>query len=558
MSRMLLAMEAHTRRTRRAVLGAQIFTSAGMAAAGTAGGLLAAEVTGRPGASALPLGMLVVGTGVGAPVATRLMSRRGRRSGLTAMYLAAAVGAALVVLGARAGAFTLLLAGNFLMGGGNAAMMLTRFVLADLGPAHRRGESIGISLAALSIGAVLGPVLLAPSSRVAASLGLPPASGLYLLAASSLVIGPLLLRRDHAGAGRRPAAPRVGGRVRISPLAVALLGTANLTMVAIMATLPVHLAGAGHGLHRIGWVIGLHVAAMYVASPLIGRAADRMGARPVAVAGALLHVVVAGTATAGLHGPAVTLLAVALGLGWSAHVVAGSALIVANVAPHLRPRAEAAGEMAMSIGAALGTLVLAGPLVSIGGEALLSVACVALNVVVTLALFAGSPAQPSGPRTLALLFTDIESSTELAFLLGTKYAAVLQRHRHLIRAAVACHAGTIVGFEGDSVLAVFDSPRDAVAAARAAQQALGSEPWPTRLPVRVRMGIHLGEALVRDGEVIGYAVHCAARVTAIARGGQIVLSDDAARHLPLEPVRDLGEHRLKGLDRTVRLHEVAV
>jgi len=112
-------------------------------------------------------------------------------------------------------------------------------------------------------------------------------------------------------------------------------------------------------------------------------------------------------------------------------------------------------------------------------------------------LLGGHCAAPRHPRTVSrefpsgtvtFLFTDIEGSTKLLHELGTDaYAQALAEHRRVLRAAFAAHGGVEVDTQGDALFVAFASAPDAVAAARAAQEALASG------PVRVRIGLHTGE-----------------------------------------------------------------
>jgi predicted ATPase/class 3 adenylate cyclase len=164
-------------------------------------------------------------------------------------------------------------------------------------------------------------------------------------------------------------------------------------------------------------------------------------------------------------------------------------------------------------------------------------------------------------RTVTFLFTDIEGSTRLELDLGTaRYAAVRERHRELLRAAFAAHGGEERSTEGDSFFVLFDSARSAIRAAIDGQRALAAEPWPDGVTVKVRMGVHSGEALLEFGDVAGYDVNRAARIAGTAWGGQIVVSD-AVRALAdgageAFRLRGLGEHRLKDLLAPERLSQV--
>jgi hypothetical protein len=139
--------------------------------------------------------------------------------------------------------------------------------------------------------------------------------------------------------------------------------------------------------------------------------------------------------------------------------------------------------------------------------------------------------RPLATLTLTFLFTDIEGSTALLQRLGDTYAEVLTAHHGLIRTGLAAHGGREIDTQGDAFFAVFSSPRACVAAAIEMQRALGSYPWPDGEAVRVRMGIHSGEAAQTAAGLVGLDVHRAARIAATAHGGQVVLSDSARTHL---------------------------
>src|SRR5438552_2895935 len=147
---------------------------------------------------------------------------------------------------------------------------------------------------------------------------------------------------------------------------------------------------------------------------------------------------------------------------------------------------------------------------------------------------------PSG--TVTFLFTDIEGSTRLLHELGDSYGEALAEHRRLLRDSFGRHDGVEVDTQGDAFFVAFKRAKDAVAAAREAQQAL------VRTPTRVRMGLHTGEPVVTDEGYVGIDVHRAARICAAGHGGQVLLSRATAALLGSDvELRDLGEHRLKDL-----------
>ena len=166
---------------------------------------------------------------------------------------------------------------------------------------------------------------------------------------------------------------------------------------------------------------------------------------------------------------------------------------------------------------------------------------------------------PTG--TVTFLFTDVEGSTRMWERYPDAMTSVLQRHEEILVEAVAGAGGTVVKETGDGVMAAFPSATAALAAAIAGQRALLGEPWPDTCPIRVRMGLHSGDAQTRATDYFGRAVNRAARIMAAGHGGQILMSASTAaligERLPDgADLADLGDHRLKDLDRAERLLQV--
>jgi predicted ATPase len=140
--------------------------------------------------------------------------------------------------------------------------------------------------------------------------------------------------------------------------------------------------------------------------------------------------------------------------------------------------------------------------------------------------------------------------------------AALARHDAILRECVETKGGTIVKTTGDGLMAVFERAVDAVLAGIRAQRSLQDEPWGETGPLRIRIGMHVGEAQRRGGDYFGPAVNRTARIMAAGHGGQILLSSSVAEAiggpLPDVELRDLGQHRLKDLAEPVRLYQVVV
>jgi predicted ATPase/class 3 adenylate cyclase/DNA-binding CsgD family transcriptional regulator len=161
---------------------------------------------------------------------------------------------------------------------------------------------------------------------------------------------------------------------------------------------------------------------------------------------------------------------------------------------------------------------------------------------------------------VTFLLADVEGSTALWEEAPEAMRVALARHDVLFEAAIARHGGIHIRprGEGDSRFAVFSSAPEATAAAVAIQRAFVAEAWPTPRPIRVRIGIHSGQAELRDGDYYGSAVNRCARLRAIGHGEQVLLSEAAAvlarDGLPHDlALLDLGEHRLKDLARAERV-----
>jgi predicted ATPase/class 3 adenylate cyclase len=167
-------------------------------------------------------------------------------------------------------------------------------------------------------------------------------------------------------------------------------------------------------------------------------------------------------------------------------------------------------------------------------------------------------------ENLTFLFTDIEGSTALLQRVGEEsYGRMLGEHHAVIRSALAVNSGEEVAAQGDGFFAVFSSTTDCVRAVVAMQSALQTHAWPDGESLRVRMGVHTGRASRTATGLVGLDIHRAARVGAVAHGGQVVLSDSAAavvrNSVPTGvSLRDLGAHRLKDLGRPERLWQVCV
>jgi predicted ATPase/class 3 adenylate cyclase len=171
------------------------------------------------------------------------------------------------------------------------------------------------------------------------------------------------------------------------------------------------------------------------------------------------------------------------------------------------------------------------------------------------------PSAPAITRTLAFLFTDVEGSTRLWESHPEAMRHSLAQHDRILIDAVESARGRVIKTTGDGLMAVFDTARDGVVACVAAQMALAAATWGETGPLRVRMGLHVGEGAGDGHDYHGPAVNRAARVMAAGHGGQILLSGPTAAlvmdQLPAgTALQDLGEHLLKDLARPEHVYQV--
>jgi MFS family permease len=284
----------------------------------------------------------VAGTAVAATLLSTLMARRGRRAGIVAGLAVGAAGAVAGLLSLFVDSFALLLAGSLAIGFANSAAQLTRYAAADLS-AGARASAISLVVWGSTIGAVVGPSLVAPAGSLATTLGWDPLAG-GLAAALAFVLAALAIASFGPRAPAMHSEPvedrAVRGARTLSLLglllgtvqgrtAVLALGSGQLVMVLIMTMTPLHLHESGHGLEIVGIVITAHTLGMFGLSPLSGRLTDRLGAPTVAGLGfgllALAGLLAALTPAAGGNVLAAPLFL--LGVGWSLTFVAGSSML---------------------------------------------------------------------------------------------------------------------------------------------------------------------------------------------------------------------------------------
>ncbi|GAB1513831.1 MFS transporter [Actinophytocola sp. KF-1] len=363
-----------------------------MAGASTAATLIASHTAGD-GWSGLPGAAGVLGTAAGTLGAGHLISLRGSKTALLFPYGAAMTGAAL----AAGTAMALLIAGMFLLGLGNGAAQLSRYLAAEAFPPHRKGFAISLIVWAGTVGAVVGPNLIAPGAALAGTVGLPSLAG-PMLVAFVMTGGALLvtttLRRTPAPPARRTSFAALRAPAVVTPLVSMVC--AQLTMVAVMTMTPLELEAHHHGLEVLGVVLSVHMIGMFALAPLSGRLADRFGGRAVILGGVALLLLAAVTAFGVGHVSGLSVAMFLLGYGWNLVFVGGSALLSRATSDQRVQGAVDAVVWSTSALASLGSGVLFG----LGGYALVTVVGAVLALLPLTVLYRRpAPAAPE-PRPL--------------------------------------------------------------------------------------------------------------------------------------------------------------
>lgn len=362
------------RRVVGVLVAAQVLSGAGLAAGITVGALLAQDLLGSTGLSGLPSALFTIGSAAAAVLVGRLSQRWGRRAGLSLGYGAGALGSLGVVVAAALGNVALLFSALFVYGAGTAANLQARYAGADLASEQHRGRAVSTVLMATTLGAVAGPNLATITGDLADALDIPRLAGPFLLAAAAYAAAALvlwvMLRPDPLLTARELAASApqdTGARHRVTGvsggggrlvLGASVMVLTQLVMVGIMTMTPIHMQHHGHGVGAAGLVIAVHVAGMYLPSPISGLLADRFGRLPVATAAAVT-LLAAGLLAALAPPHSVLLLALALGLlglGWNFGLVSGTAIITDTVPLATRAKTQGTVDVAIALSGAGGGL----------------------------------------------------------------------------------------------------------------------------------------------------------------------------------------------------------
>lgn len=363
------------RRTLRVLVSAQILGGVGIGTGAALGALLAEAVTGTEALAGLARTASTLGAAIAAIPLAYLASRQGRGIALGTGWALSAIGAVSLVVAAILGNVPILVIGMLLFGTGMAANLQSRYAATDTALPLKRASTLSLVVWSTTIGAVLGPNLSGPGRSVARALNVPPLSGAFVIAATTLGVAsiitftfmrpdPLRLARTYDSHAMESAGTKPRKRVNRAALRVAMTSPmprfgllavvlGNTVMAAVMTMTPVHMYHHGASLELVGFTISVHVLGMYAFSPVVGRLSDRWGRVRVVVLGQGLFIGAFLCGALGSTSPVIVTVGLfVLGLGWSCTLIAGSTILVESVPEEARTSVQGTSDMLMNVSAA--------------------------------------------------------------------------------------------------------------------------------------------------------------------------------------------------------------
>lgn len=363
------------------LFAAQVAASTGFTMSLAVGSIMAAAITGTNTWSGLPVALGALGGALASWPLARLMGRLGRRPGLTLGYALAVAGAGIGMLAVLHRSFPLFLLGMALFGIANASNMLARYAAADISVGPQRGRAMGLIVWGSAIGSMIGPNLMDAAVSVGARVGVAPVASPFLISLAGYSIAAVLtyglLRPDPLAIARANepaamastvAAPRrpVADVIREPRVALAFvtLMVGQLVMIGTTSTSTLYLHDQGHPVGTIGIAASLHLAGMYVSSPLSGWLCDRFGRLPmIGVGGTILMLACALAGLVPGHAGGLVIAGLFLnGIGWNLAFVSASALLTDALSPDDRTSLQGLADLCMGamgfVGSALGGVVL--------------------------------------------------------------------------------------------------------------------------------------------------------------------------------------------------------
>jgi len=386
------------------LFAAQVSASTGFTMSLAVGSIMAAAITGSNTWSGLPVALGALGGALASWPLARLMGRVGRRPGLALGYAIAVVGAGLGMLAVVHQSFALFLVGMALFGTANTSNLLARYAAADISVGPQRGRAMGLIVWGSTVGSIIGPNLMDPAVRVGATVGVAAVASPFLISLAGYGLAavlvqvwlrpdPLAIAREREQPAAGPSARRrrpIGEIVREPRVALAFvtLMVSQLVMIGTTSTSTLYLHDQGHPVGTIGLAASLHLAGMYVSSPLSGWLSDRFGRLPMIGTGGvilLLACALAGLVPASASGLVIAALFLN-GIGWNLAFVSGSALLTDALSADDRTSIQGLADLFMGLMGAVGSAA-GGVILGVWGFGMLNAVGAAMLV---LPLAAGS------------------------------------------------------------------------------------------------------------------------------------------------------------------------
>lgn len=352
----------------------QSLTSAAIIATATVASIIGAEISGIDALAGVPSAVVQIAGAPAAIIWGVLWDRTGRRWGLAIGMLVGLIGAFIALFGMRVDIFTILLIGMVGIGFVSAASKLSRFIAAEIYTPERRGRAISYVVMGGTVGAVLGPLLISPSGRIATSLGLSELAGVFIISILLYLLSFLIsqwglrpepmelskeinLQFDDQDASHEKARSlaellRVPGII----VAVSVATLAQFVMVMIMGITSLYMKNNGGSLGQISIVFSAHTLGMFAFSLVTGRLADQWGRAQVIVSGALLLLAAVVIAPLSAQVPVMVTALFLLGLGWNLCFVGGSALLSDQLTPAERSRTQGINDLLVNLVSGFGSL----------------------------------------------------------------------------------------------------------------------------------------------------------------------------------------------------------
>lgn len=386
------------RRITGTLFTSQSLFAAAMIASFTLMPIISVELSGSESAAGVPNTINLLARAAFALPLGWLMDQIGRRLGLTIGFGLAVIGFLVAVYSLFVASFLLFCLGLGFVGAGRGAIDQERYVAAEIQPYEKRAKAIGFIVFAGTVGAIGGPLLVAPSSLFAESFGFPPETGPYLVGALACFIGLLLvfflIKPDPLDLGKRfsqdseieEEEERPLRQIFAQPmaqLAVAAMVISQLVMTLIMVITPLHMNYLHHTTAAISGVIMAHTLGMFGLSSVTGWLIDRYGRISIIIIGAFILIVSSLLTPISETLLMLTIALFLLGLGWNFCFIAGSSLLSDSLQSTERGRAQGASDTLVSLSSGVGSLAT-GAVFALGGIIAVSGAGLAF----TLALFA--------------------------------------------------------------------------------------------------------------------------------------------------------------------------